>query len=430
MLSTTPQNPERLRELTRRIGARLSTRTAAVSDSMTGAIEDAIGELDDDTMRSALHASVTNNVEVMFHLLSRSEDARDLPPLPAATRYAVELARQDVSSAALRRAYHVGSDHLLARVFDQVQEIDCEPHEKLQLYHHLAGWVFQYVDEVTRTVITAHEDEVRSSHNRAARSINALVNRVLTGEDIEAGEFEAVTGYRLNQVHIGCRVWIDGFGAVDDQARVLTEVVGDLGRKLRVARAPLLVMTGRATAEVWFGMENRDSPAQPRTAAPVAAAAHGVRIAFGAPCEGLEGFRTTCVQAVQAAAVAQVSTTGNAHVVSYSDDGIPVIARLAGDTATTRRWIHEVLGELAEDTAEAARQRETVRVFLETAENYSETASRLMLHRNTVKYRLTKAERSLGRSPGDRRLDTQLALATCHVLGSVVLVPDTVHRSS
>ncbi len=424
MLSTTPQNHERLQELTRQIGVRLSRRTADVSDSMTSAIENAIGELDDGTMRSALHASVSNNVEVIFHLLSRTEEAHDLPPLPAATRYAVELARRDVSSAALRRAYHVGSDHLLARVFDQVQEIDCEPHEKLQLYHHLAGWMFQYVDEITRTVIAAHDDEVRSSHNRTARSITSSVHSILMGQRVDPAAFGKLTGYRLNQVHLGCRIWIDDFASVPDQERELSALAEELARLLGVGRAPLVVMTGRSTAEVWFGSESRPSPLDPATTAAMAAAAPGARIALGAPHPGVDGFRVTHGQAEQAATVARVSTAADAHVVSYSDDAIPVISRLADDVAATRRWVHEVLGELSYDTADAARQRDTARVFLETAESYTETASRLLLHRNSVKYRLTKAENALGRRLGDRRLDTQLALATCHVLGSVVLAPD------
>jgi DNA-binding PucR family transcriptional regulator len=158
--------------------------------------------------------------------------------------------------------------------------------------------------------------------------------------------------------------------------------------------------------------------------APIAAATPAARISFGAPGAGVEGFRTTRTQAALVGTIAQVSTGDEARVVSYADDGIPVIARLAEDLASTRRWIREVLGDLARDTDDAARQRETVRVFLDSAENYSETASRLLLHRNTVRYRLTKAEHELGREPGARRLDTHLALTLCHVLGSVVLIAD------
>lgn len=424
MLSTTPQDPERLRELACQIGQRLSPRTAAVSDSMTAAIEDAIGELgddNDDDVRESLHSSVTNNVEVIVSLLARSQAPHDLPPLPHAVGYAVELARQGVSSAPLRRAYHVGSDNLLAHIFDQVREIDCEPDERLPLYHHLAGWMYQYVDEITRTVIAAHEEEVLSSRSRAARSINSLVLAVLNGESRDPAEFESTTGYRLDQLHLGCRVWIDDFGSARDQERVLSDVVADLVSELKVGQPPLTVVTDRATADVWFGWDRRRRPLRPSTISPIAAANPRVRISFGAPGAGVEGFRTTRAQAAQAAVVARHSTSGTAHVVSYTSDGIPVIARLASDLTATQGWVREVLGELAEDTAEAARQRETVRVFLETAENYTETATRLLLHRNSVKYRLTKAEDSLGRALGDRRLDTHLALAACELLGDVVL---------
>lgn len=428
MLSTTPQDPERLRELTRQIGLRLSSRTAAISDSMTGAIEHAIGELFEEETRTDLHASVANNVEVIIDLLSHTKEAHDLPPLPDALHYAVVLARRDVSSAALRRAYHVGSDHLLAHVFDQVQEIDCEDHEKLPLYHHLAGWLYQYVDEITRTVMAAHEEEMRNSHNQAARSISSIVSRVLDGEDVDPGEFERITGYRLTQTHVGCRVWIDDFGAVPDQSQLLADLVGKLAQLLGADRTPLSITTGRAAVEAWLDTEGH-RPVDTRILTPVTSAFPEARISFGAPGVGIEGFRATRAQAASAARIVRVSTGRGSRIVSYADDGIPVVARLAEDLTTTRRWVREVLGAMAEDSQDAARQRETVRVFLESAENYSETASQLLLHRNTVKYRLTKAELELGRSPGARRLDTHLALAACHLLGTAVLTSDGGKRS-
>lgn len=423
MLSTTPQDPERLRELTRRIGLRLGPRSDAIADSMTGAIEAAIGELTEEDARSALHASVANNVEVIIERLSHTREPHGLPPLPEALRYAVTLAQRGVSSAALRRAYHVGSDCLLAHIFDRVQEVDCADHEKLPLYHHLAGWLYQYVDEITRTVIAAHEEEVRYSHDQAARSINSIVTRVLDGEDPDPAEFERVTGYRLGRAHLGCRVWIDDVATFTDQTRSLAAVVDGLARALGADRPPLSMATGRATAEVWFGAEGHHRDVDTNRLAPVVAATPGARVSFGAPGSGVAGFRTTREQAGAAAPIAQVSSGTGARVVSYADDGVPVIARLAEDLPATRRWVREVLGAMADHSQEAARQRETVRVFLESAENYSDTAARLLLHRNTVKYRLTKAEQQLGRSPGARRLDTHLALAACHLLGDAVVTP-------
>ncbi len=148
----------------------------------------------------------------------------------------------------------------------------------------------------------------------------------------------------------------------------------------------------------------------------------GSRLAFGSPGFGPAGFRASRSQASR---IAHVTSDPTARVTSYADEGIPVISRLVDDLPATRAWVHDVLGELAVDSGAAARQRDTVRVFLESAFSYSATASQLMLHRNSIRYRLEKASLQLGRSVTDKPLDTQLALALCRVLGSVILVPDT-----
>jgi DNA-binding PucR family transcriptional regulator len=62
-------------------------------------------------------------------------------------------------------------------------------------------------------------------------------------------------------------------------------------------------------------------------------------------------------------------------------------------------------------------------VFLQSGGSYKTTAERLTLHKNTVQYRIRKAEESLGRPVGDGRHDVELALQASHWLGSSVLRP-------
>lgn len=423
-LSTGPQDPERLDELTQLIGLRLQPDTEVISEGMTVAIETAIGELDDAEMRASLRASVADNVEGIIELLVNTKEASDLPPLPHAHRYAEELAHREVPESALRRAYHVGSNHLLAHIFDQVQEVDCRPHEQLPLYHHLASWLYRYVDEITRSVIAAYQEERRSSHERAARTTITWANRVLAGEDVSSREFSAATGYRLDEVHVACRVWIEDLADPIAQAPALSRLIDQIRAQLGTDQEPLVVMTGRREADVWFGRGRSSDPIDTRAFDAISDETSGARIAFGAPGAGSQGFRDSQVQAHQAARIARVATGRNSRVTSYADEGIPVIARLTDDITATRRWVHDVLGYLATDSDSAARQRETVRVFLESAYSYSATASELLLHRNTIRYRLEKAEQQLGRGVADKPLDTQLALALCCVLGGVVLGPD------
>ncbi|MGA3124886.1 MAG: helix-turn-helix domain-containing protein [Polyangiaceae bacterium] len=73
------------------------------------------------------------------------------------------------------------------------------------------------------------------------------------------------------------------------------------------------------------------------------------------------------------------------------------------------------------DDEHHARLRETLLIFLDTGGSYKATAERLVLHKNTVQYRIHKAEESLGRPVGHDRHDVELALQASHWLGSSVL---------
>jgi DNA-binding PucR family transcriptional regulator len=85
--------------------------------------------------------------------------------------------------------------------------------------------------------------------------------------------------------------------------------------------------------------------------------------------------------------------------------------------------VWEVLGNLAEDDEQATRLRETLQVFLATGGSYVATAERLALHKNTVQYRVRKAEDAVGHSIEGHRSDVEMALRVCHELGNAVLRP-------
>ena len=88
-----------------------------------------------------------------------------------------------------------------------------------------------------------------------------------------------------------------------------------------------------------------------------------------------------------------------------------------------RDWVAETLGPLADDDDHNARLRDTLRVFLQENGSHKTTAERLTLHRNTVQYRVHKAEESLNRPIIQDRLRIELALLAAQWLGSAVLRP-------
>jgi len=98
---------------------------------------------------------------------------------------------------------------------------------------------------------------------------------------------------------------------------------------------------------------------------------------------------------------------------------------MLGSADLLRAWVLSTLAGLAADDDHHARLRETLLVFLQSGSSYKTTAEKLMLHKNTVQYRIRKAEESLGQALGENRQDVELALRASHWLGASVLRPGT-----
>ena len=99
------------------------------------------------------------------------------------------------------------------------------------------------------------------------------------------------------------------------------------------------------------------------------------------------------------------------------------VAMMLGSADLLYAWVRSTLGGLTTDDEHHARLRSTLLVFLQTGGSYKTTTERLVLHKNTVQYRIRKAQESLGRPVGSNRHDVELALQAAHWLGAAVLQP-------
>jgi len=142
-------------------------------------------------------------------------------------------------------------------------------------------------------------------------------------------------------------------------------------------------------------------------------------VALGEIESDLEGFRTTHWQATQAQTVAVTAGQRAPLVSRFAQVG--TVALLCADLKHTRAWLTHVLGPLAADDEQHARLRETLRVFLAGGGSYTAAAAALNLHKNSVKYRVLKAEEVRGRPINGDRVDVEMALTACRWLGSAVL---------
>jgi DNA-binding PucR family transcriptional regulator len=140
-----------------------------------------------------------------------------------------------------------------------------------------------------------------------------------------------------------------------------------------------------------------------------------VLVALGRPASGLDGFRRSHQDALEALRVAQLAGRAGGTVTRY--DEVELAALCSANVEACREFVAAELGDLAADTEDVRRLRETLEAFFDSSSNFRSTAARLGLHHNTVRYRLTQAEKLLGHPAGERRLQLELALHIAARLG-------------
>jgi DNA-binding PucR family transcriptional regulator len=173
-----------------------------------------------------------------------------------------------------------------------------------------------------------------------------------------------------------------------------------------------------ATSTLWAWLGSRFDPSPTALMAAISSAHPRVRAAVGPTRAGITGFRTSHTAALDVQRLVAGRPDGE-RLVFHHD--LEVTALAARDRALAADFVASTLGSLAADTPSAERLRETLRVFLDEAENAPRTAERLHTHRNTVLQRVARATEILGRRPGERRLACELALELAHRLGPRVL---------
>ena len=103
---------------------------------------------------------------------------------------------------------------------------------------------------------------------------------------------------------------------------------------------------------------------------------------------------------------------GASSVAHFDDLGAFRLLSLIEDSQELSNFVKEVLGELAdEEDTDAADMRSTLRVLLDTNFNVAETSRRLHFHYNTLRYRISKLEKTVGPFVTDPDLQLDLALA-------------------
>jgi PucR C-terminal helix-turn-helix domain/GGDEF-like domain len=412
-------------ELVADVAAAVSRRAAAVSDDVYKVVLQEIPELHDDkTVLALLASSVHSNVGTCLQIMQHQIDLSAVQAPAASLEYARRRAQRGTPLTALLRAYRLGhtcfSDWLVKELARQADDAQMITAATLGMSKIVAGYVDQTSEEIVAAYTCERENWLRNrSAARAAR-----IRDLLSGQRVNVAATEVTLGYRLRQYHVGLVCWTDEAAAVDNITR-LEHAISRVAGKAAGGGEPVFLPRDESSAWAWLPLGIRDKF---DAVGATAGADPDIHFAFGDAAKGTAGFRLTHQQAIAAQAVALAAGSPPARVVAFSE--VAPVAMMLGSSDLLRAWVLSTLADLAIDDEYHARLRDTLLIFLQTGGSYKTTAERLVLHKNTVQYRIRRAEESLGRPVGESQHDVELALRACHWLGSCVLLQPTRGRSS
>jgi DNA-binding PucR family transcriptional regulator len=349
-----------------------------------------------------LRASVRENLRLLQDVLS-GRLPLDAVRLEQPLVFARVQAELRIPQTALQRSYRVGFAEMWRAWADRLQEVadadDVPRTEAVRALAQLTTAIFDYQDHVASLVAENHARVDEALSRTRAHVRQGLVREILRGDRTSLAPSDLITlDHDLGGEHVVVvlpAVAEGAAGSLMAGVRARTGVRSTLVHPLDLSRTA-----------VWLTVPAWTREARQRLLAALADA--GVEASVSEPLGGLGGFREAHQQAQD---VERVRTAwGRAaapRVLQHADVALEIM--LLRDPERARRFVRTELGRLAEDTAEAARLRETLEASFRLGSHVA-AAEHLQLHEHTVRNRLHRAEEHLGHPLPERRTELQVAL--------------------
>lgn len=396
-------------DVARAIDAELPRLTAELTDLFVEVIPEF---RHDEAVRQLMVASTSSNLVAIVHMLAHSIPLAQITVPPAAAEYARRFAQHSLSLEALMTAYRLGEHEFVQWGITAVERTHgLSTHLALTAVSELARRTHSYIDQVAENLMGIYEEERKQWDSRTGAAHAARIRLVLESEHLSVQDAEHLLGIPLGGWNVAAIAWLEpnqsaSEGQLRTAARLLQQASG---------RQPLTMLPDERTLWAWVRESSPGSLHVDGLRQGVAEVGGGLQMSLGAPGKGLAGFRTSLREAIRARAVAENAENAGCTLVVFDD--VAVAGLLTHHVGDLQSWMVRVLGGLAEDNALTRELRATLRVFLESDGSFTRAAQQLHVHKNTVHYRVRKAERLRGRPVSESRLDLEVALAAASSLG-------------
>ncbi|MEV4178340.1 helix-turn-helix domain-containing protein [Nonomuraea sp. NPDC049709] len=372
----------------------------------------------DPSVTKMLQASVAENVATLLHIFENDIPLDNIEGPAAASEQARRLAQRGVPLSALIRAYRIGHWRFLQWCLDELDRQGDGDKLSSAATRRMLQVSFGYIDQVTQhlVVVYQHERDHWLLSQTAARA--ARVRDILAEKNVDLDWAEPALGYRLRQNHLGLVAWLPTLKGEGAGLARLDRITNEIARKLDCPARPLFVPRDAVLAWAWLPLGAHRDVSWQELSNVVERSDPSVHVCTGCVGYGIEGFRSTHRQAVRTQELAAVAKP----VPPFTDfSTVAPIALMATNIDDLRAWVWGVLGPLAADDESSARLRETAQIFLDTGCSYTATAGAQILHKNTVQYRIRKAEEIMGHPVQQGHADLEVALRAVQYLGSTLL---------
>lgn len=355
----------------------------------------------DPVLIADLHASTKAQFQVFLSLLEREKQELLLPP--QAVDLALSIARRQLELGVLLKVYRVAAAAVWEFFTDVAANVPPGGPDRsdvlVYLWSHGGTWINEAVEEL---ITVFYEEREATMHGALARRTETM-HAVLRGDMLSLDKASADLGHPLRGFQTALVLWSDEAASADALVP-LNQFAAEIAGSLRAQ----LVAVPAGRGEIWCWLATREVPdlALLRDAADPSGRS-AVMIAVGMTAPGVEGFRQSHREAVDAQRYA-VSAGREQRFTAYAD--VELACLVAGNERGIRALIRRELGELSGPARGLDRVRETVATYLDLGANVDQTATVLIVHKNTIRYRLAQAEDLLGHPLTERRTEVALAL--------------------
>ncbi|WP_129358483.1 PucR family transcriptional regulator [Rothia uropygioeca] len=278
-----------------------------------------------------------------------------------------------------------------------------DPDLARQQMRFISGRMFELFDDFAlRMEQEYHQQEAQWAQSQTARQIRTIES-IVQGHSIDELAAARILRYDLKRTHVGLVAWSTerNMDAEDGSAvKALRRALSDVG-----VGQSLVIPAHLGVAWAWTSGGCTTTELAGRLRA--LRLPSDLRICIGSAGMGIQGFRTSHDDAEAAFALASTTSTPG-HVIEHSD--VDTAGLLLENRVRARRFAVSELGRLSTEQATVADLRKTLAVYLETGGSPQTASERLSVSRNTVTYRVHKAEELLGRDVSVRRFQLQAAL--------------------